>query len=78
MNKSYNRKKNNARAVVTQGCYIFLEPFTFEDNSVQIDYCKCITKGYAVRLEYTKDPFFHNLYWKLFNEILQYNLIIVF
>jgi len=73
MNKSYNRKKNNARsvnakAVVTQGCYSFLEPMTLEDCDAQLSYCIC--KGYAIGLEYTYDPHPRNAYWDMWGKPL--------
>jgi ribulose-bisphosphate carboxylase small chain len=48
---------------VTQGAFSFLPDLTDEQIKKQIEYC--ISKGYAVNLEFTDDPHPRNTYWDM-------------
>lgn len=49
---------------VTQGCFSFLPDLTDEQISAQIEYC--LSKGWAIGVEYTDDPHPRNTYWEMF------------
>lgn len=48
---------------ITQGCFSFLPDLTDEQISAQIDYC--LSRGWAVGIEYTDDPHPRNVYWEM-------------
>lgn len=48
---------------LTQGCFSFLPDLTDDQIKKQIDYC--VTKGWAVSVEWTDDPHPRNAYWEL-------------
>lgn len=48
---------------VTQGAFSFLPDLTDEQIRKQIEYC--ISKGYAVNIEFTDDPHPRNTYWDM-------------
>lgn len=48
---------------ITQGAFSFLPDLTDEQIKKQIDYC--ISKGYAVNIEFTDDPHPRNTYWEM-------------
>ncbi|SNX72452.1 ribulose 1,5-bisphosphate carboxylase small subunit [Cereibacter ovatus] len=48
---------------ITQGCFSFLPDLTDEQISAQVEYC--LSRGWAVSLEYTDDPHPRNTYWEM-------------
>ena len=48
---------------LTQGCFSFLPDLTNKQIEKQINYC--ISKGYALNIEWTDDPHPRNSYWEL-------------
>lgn len=48
---------------ITQGCFSFLPDLTDEQISAQVDYC--LSKGWAIGVEYTDDPHPRNTYWEM-------------
>ena len=48
---------------LTQGCFSFLPDLSDEQIEKQIAYC--ITKGWAMNVEWTDDPHPRNSYWEL-------------
>lgn len=49
---------------VTQGTFSFLPDLTDAQITKQIDYC--LSKGWAMAIEYTDDPHPRNTYWEMF------------
>lgn len=49
---------------ITQGTFSFLPNLTDEQIKKQIEYC--LSKGWAVGIEYTDDPHPRNTYWEMF------------
>lgn len=49
---------------ITQGTFSFLPDLTDEQIGKQIEYC--LSKGWAVGVEYTDDPHPRNTYWEMF------------
>jgi ribulose-bisphosphate carboxylase small chain len=49
---------------ITQGTFSFLPDLTDAQITSQIEYC--LSKGWAVGLEYTDDPHPRNTYWEMF------------
>ena len=48
---------------ITQGCFSFLPDLTDEQISAQVEYC--LSRGWAVSLEYTDEPHPRNTYWEM-------------
>jgi ribulose-bisphosphate carboxylase small chain len=48
---------------ITQGSFSLLPDLTDEQIKAQIDYC--VSRGFAVGIEYTDDPHPRNCYWEL-------------
>jgi ribulose-bisphosphate carboxylase small chain len=48
---------------ITQGCFSFLPDLTDEQISAQVDYC--LSKNWAIGIEYTDDPHPRNTYWEM-------------
>ena len=48
---------------ITQGCFSFLPDLTDDQISTQVDYC--LSKGWAIGVEYTYDPHPRNTYWEM-------------
>jgi ribulose-bisphosphate carboxylase small chain len=48
---------------VTQGCFSFLPDLTDEQIKAQIEYC--LSKEWAVSVEFTDDPHPRNVYWDM-------------
>ena len=48
---------------LTQGCFSFLPPLTDDQITKQVQYC--LTKGWAVNIEFTDDPHPRNNYWEM-------------
>lgn len=48
---------------VTQGCFSFLPDLSDAQISAQIEYC--LSKGWAIGVEYTDDPHPRNTYWEM-------------
>lgn len=48
---------------ITQGCFSFLPDLTNEQIAAQADYC--LSRGWAIGLEYTDDPHPRNTYWNM-------------
>lgn len=48
---------------VTQGCFSFLPDLSDAQISAQID--DCLSKGWAIGVEYTDDPHPRNTYWEM-------------
>jgi ribulose-bisphosphate carboxylase small chain len=48
---------------LTQGCFSFLPDLTDDQIKKQVDYC--VSKGWAVSVEWTDDPHPRNAYWEL-------------
>ncbi|WP_123194842.1 ribulose bisphosphate carboxylase small subunit [Pannonibacter phragmitetus] len=48
---------------ITQGCFSFLPDLTGEQIAGQVDYC--LSRGWAIGLEYTDDPHPRNTYWNM-------------
>jgi ribulose-bisphosphate carboxylase small chain len=51
---------------LTQGTFSFLPDLTDAQIASQIEYC--LTKGWAVSIEYTDDPHPRNTYWEMFGQ----------
>lgn len=49
---------------ITQGTFSFLPDLTDEQITKQIDYC--LSKGWALGVEYTDDPHPRNTYWEMY------------
>ena len=49
---------------ITQGTFSFLPDLTDEQIAKQIDYC--LSKGWALAVEYTDDPHPRNTYWEMY------------
>ncbi|HJV75565.1 MAG TPA: ribulose bisphosphate carboxylase small subunit [Noviherbaspirillum sp.] len=49
---------------LTQGTFSFLPDLTNEQIIKQLDYC--LSRGWAVGIEYTDDPHPRNTYWEMF------------
>jgi ribulose-bisphosphate carboxylase small chain len=49
---------------LTQGTFSFLPDLTDAQIKAQIEYC--LSKGWAVSVEYTDDPHPRNTYWEMF------------
>jgi ribulose-bisphosphate carboxylase small chain len=49
---------------LTQGTFSFLPDLTDEQITKQLEYC--LSKGWAIGLEYTDDPHPRNTYWEMF------------
>ncbi|MDD1536146.1 MULTISPECIES: ribulose bisphosphate carboxylase small subunit [unclassified Bradyrhizobium] len=48
---------------LTQGCFSFLPDLTDDQITRQVQYC--LTKGWAVNIEFTDDPHPRNTYWEM-------------
>jgi ribulose-bisphosphate carboxylase small chain len=48
---------------ITQGCFSFLPDLTDAQIAAQVQYC--ISKGWALGVEYTDDPHPRNTYWEM-------------
>ncbi len=48
---------------ITQGCFSFLPDLTDDQISSQVEYC--LSKGWAIGIEYTDDPHPRNTYWEM-------------
>lgn len=48
---------------LTQGCFSFLPDLTDDQIYKQVQYC--LTKGWAVNIEFTDDPHPRNTYWEM-------------
>jgi len=48
---------------ITQGCFSFLPDLTDDQISVQVEYC--LSRGWAVGVEFTDDPHPRNTYWEM-------------
>ena len=48
---------------LTQGCFSFLPDLTDQQILKQVEYC--ISKGWAISVEWTDDPHPRNSYWEL-------------
>ncbi|MGL4281896.1 MAG: ribulose bisphosphate carboxylase small subunit [Albidovulum sp.] len=48
---------------ITQGCFSFLPDLTDEQITAQVDYC--LSKGWAIGVEFTYDPHPRNTYWEM-------------
>ena len=48
---------------MTQGCFSFLPDLTDEQISKQVEYC--LSRDWAVGIEYTDDPHPRNTYWEM-------------
>ncbi len=49
---------------ITQGCFSFLPDLTDEQISKQVEYC--LSRGWAIGVEYTDDPHPRNTFWEMF------------
>jgi ribulose-bisphosphate carboxylase small chain len=49
---------------ITQGTFSFLPDLTDQQITKQLEYC--LSKGWAVAVEYTDDPHPRNTYWEMF------------
>jgi ribulose-bisphosphate carboxylase small chain len=49
---------------LTQGTFSFLPDLSDEQITAQVEYC--LSKGWAVAIEYTDDPHPRNTYWEMF------------
>jgi ribulose-bisphosphate carboxylase small chain len=49
---------------ITQGTFSFLPDLSDEQIKKQLEYC--VSKGWAIGLEYTDDPHPRNTYWEMF------------
>ncbi|MCB1520416.1 MAG: ribulose bisphosphate carboxylase small subunit [Hyphomicrobiaceae bacterium] len=49
---------------ITQGCFSFLPDLTDTQITAQVEYC--LSRGWAVGIEYTDDPHPRNTYWSMF------------
>lgn len=48
---------------ITQGCFSFLPDLTDEQITAQVDYC--LSRNWAIGIEYTDDPHPRNTYWEM-------------
>ncbi|OWJ78083.1 ribulose bisphosphate carboxylase small subunit [Haematobacter genomosp. 1] len=48
---------------ITQGCFSFLPDLTDEQITAQVEYC--LSKGWAIGVEYTDEPHPRNTYWEM-------------
>jgi len=48
---------------ITQGCFSFLPDLTDEQITAQVEYC--LSKGWAIGVEFTHDPHPRNTYWEM-------------
>ena len=48
---------------ITQGCFSFLPDLTDDQISTQVEYC--LSRGWAIGIEYTDDPHPRNTYWEM-------------
>jgi ribulose-bisphosphate carboxylase small chain len=48
---------------ITQGCFSFLPDLTDDQISTQVEYC--LSKNWAIGIEYTDDPHPRNTYWEM-------------
>ncbi len=48
---------------ITQGCFSFLPDLTDDQITVQIEYC--LSRGWAIGVEFTEDPHPRNIYWEM-------------
>jgi ribulose-bisphosphate carboxylase small chain len=48
---------------ITQGCFSFLPDLTDAQIAAQVQYC--ISKGWALGVEFTDDPHPRNTYWEM-------------
>ena len=48
---------------ITQGAFSFLPDLTDQKIAAQVDYC--LSKGWAVNIEFTDDPHPRNTYWEM-------------
>lgn len=48
---------------ITQGCFSFLPDLTDAQITAQVDYC--LSRGWAIGVEYTDDPHPRNTYWEM-------------
>jgi ribulose-bisphosphate carboxylase small chain len=48
---------------LTQGAFSFLPDLTDEQIKLQVEYC--ISRGWAINIEWTDDPHPRNVYWEL-------------
>ncbi|WP_294534104.1 ribulose bisphosphate carboxylase small subunit [uncultured Rhodoblastus sp.] len=48
---------------ITQGCFSFLPDLTDDQIRAQIDYC--LSKDWAVGIEFTDDPHPRNIFWEM-------------
>jgi ribulose-bisphosphate carboxylase small chain len=53
---------------LTQGTFSFLPDLTDAQITAQIEYC--LSKGWALSVEYTDDPHPRNVYWEMFGNPL--------
>jgi ribulose-bisphosphate carboxylase small chain len=49
---------------ITQGCFSFLPDLTDEQIATQVEYC--LSKNWAIGIEYTDDPHPRNTFWEMF------------
>lgn len=48
---------------ITQGCFSFLPDLTDQQITTQVGYC--LSKGWAIGVEWTEDPHPRNTYWEM-------------
>lgn len=48
---------------ITQGCFSFLPDLTDEQITAQVEYC--LSRDWAIGVEYTHDPHPRNTYWEM-------------
>lgn len=48
---------------ITQGCFSFLPDLTDDQISAQVEYC--LSKNWAIGIEYTDDPHPRNTFWEM-------------
>lgn len=48
---------------ITQGCFSYLPDLTDAQITAQVDYC--LSRGWAIGVEYTDDPHPRNTYWEM-------------
>jgi len=48
---------------ITQGCFSFLPDLTDDQITAQVEYC--LSKGWAIGIEYTDDPHPRNTFWEM-------------
>ena len=48
---------------ITQGCFSFLPDLTDEQITAQVEYC--LSRGWAIGVEFTDDPHPRNTYWEM-------------